>query len=1058
MSDSTPVPRLQAGGSLRKDALYIQRAADEELFVTLRAGQFAYVLAPRQIGKSSLRLRTAERLEDCGVACVHVDLSLLGKTADRDPISTWYFSVIGKLARDLKLADPKPIWAQKSQLLPADAFGRYLCDEVLRQVTASIVVFVDEIDYVRNLPFDTDEFFATIRALYNARSEEPDLGRLTFCLLGCAAPADLIQNPDITPFNIGRGVRLLDFRRDEINGFADALPLLGGELPRWLDAIYEWTRGHPYLLQALCEKLLQTKRASNISVEEQVANVVRVAFLRRGRTDDPTLSYAAKRIDSDDNEERKGELLALYRRLLDGIREPLSGGDAIQVELMLCGLASAVEEGGETLVTVRNPIVAQVFDKAWLQQKEAQRALTVAMRRWEEGSRSTQLLLRDNELEAARAWADAHARDLSSDEHAFLRLCLEHAREQAEAARLATQATLAQEQQRHIEERASAQRRFIWLLMAIIVVLALALTAFTERTFSLNRAKKDAEEKARAAKTAKEDSQQAAERERQSRKQAEVFSAMATRNEQLAIKEADERLVALQQAALAKQHADEAASEAISAKKQLAMLLDSEKRRREAAERDKQTLQARLSALELEQGVTSDRARLMLLRGKELQALLLALEAVEKAVVEQRPLSPPVESIFLDIFKQVWEKEWQRGLRKVLPEMRTQRGMVTAALFLPSGNSLLTTSSDGRLAIYDVATGDHLDGHNSKTGVSWLPAISSDGKVAIAANDNSIMFFTLSTGETDQITFEADSFTALASAPNDMMVIVSDRQQSIYCLQVRPNLSGDRKIATLKRTHNNTINHLEISRNGNYALSASEDNTAKLWSLPLADPIEKSSNTPQLVAKLTGHLGGVLDAVFANSGELAATASRDHTARIWRLPHSSQESISPPLVLVGHRAPVVKVRFSPDERLVATASKDGTARLWDAATGELRATLSGHKGGLNTVEFSPDGKKVVTASDDGTSQLFRIDLPAGVFPRDAVWLKSYLTLPGHSGFVSIARFSPNGRWIVTGGQDGRIGIYPSDLLTYVEVACRYLRRQPDLIRTSDVCRLPSILR
>src|SRR5262249_9105449 len=55
-----------------------------------------------------------------------------------------------------------------------------------------LVIFLDEIDAVRSLPFRTDEFFAGIRECYNRRSQDPEFNRLTFCLLGVASPSELI--------------------------------------------------------------------------------------------------------------------------------------------------------------------------------------------------------------------------------------------------------------------------------------------------------------------------------------------------------------------------------------------------------------------------------------------------------------------------------------------------------------------------------------------------------------------------------------------------------------------------------------------------------------------------------------------------------------------------------------------------------------------------------------------------------------------------------------------------------------------------------------------------
>ena len=78
------------------------------------------------------------------------------------------------------------------------------------------------------LPFSSDDFFASIRSAYNLRAEDPAYERLTFCLLGVAAPADLISNSVRTPFNIGREIRLEDFSRAELDAFRPGLEGLGG--------------------------------------------------------------------------------------------------------------------------------------------------------------------------------------------------------------------------------------------------------------------------------------------------------------------------------------------------------------------------------------------------------------------------------------------------------------------------------------------------------------------------------------------------------------------------------------------------------------------------------------------------------------------------------------------------------------------------------------------------------------------------------------------------------------------------------------------------------------
>src|SRR5947207_5179094 len=86
-----------AGGTLDSTASsYIVREADKELLDTVKGGQFCYILTSRQMGKSSLMVRTASSLQESGVASVIIDLS------DRDTTSTnteqWYLSQVLDIA------------------------------------------------------------------------------------------------------------------------------------------------------------------------------------------------------------------------------------------------------------------------------------------------------------------------------------------------------------------------------------------------------------------------------------------------------------------------------------------------------------------------------------------------------------------------------------------------------------------------------------------------------------------------------------------------------------------------------------------------------------------------------------------------------------------------------------------------------------------------------------------------------------------------------------------------------------------------------------------------
>jgi len=90
-----------AGGTLQRDAsCCVERQADTELLEGLRQGQFCYVLNSRQMGKSSLMVRTAARLREERVAVAVLDLTALGQNLTPEQ---WYDGLLNLLARSLNL-------------------------------------------------------------------------------------------------------------------------------------------------------------------------------------------------------------------------------------------------------------------------------------------------------------------------------------------------------------------------------------------------------------------------------------------------------------------------------------------------------------------------------------------------------------------------------------------------------------------------------------------------------------------------------------------------------------------------------------------------------------------------------------------------------------------------------------------------------------------------------------------------------------------------------------------------------------------------------------------
>ena len=332
---------------------------------------------------------------------------------------------------------------------------------------------------------------------------------------------------------------------------------------------------------------------------------------------------------------------------------------------------------------------------------------------------------------------------------------------------------------------------------------------------------------------------------------------------------------------------------------------------------------------------------------------------------------------------------WNQATGKRQSVINGRRGAVNAVAYAPDGSWLATGGNSKTVRIRNQTTGEEKDVQTGHDGAVNAVVFAPDSSwLATGGDDKTVRIWDQASGEERAVlTGHSGVVNAMAVAPDGSWLATGAADGTVRIWD--PDASREQADAASRVP---TVNAVAAAPDGSWLATGGDDKTVRIW--------DRASGEERAV--LTGHSGAVNAVAVERDGRWLATGGDDGKVRIW-----DQVTGEKRAVLTGHAGAVTSVTFAPDSGWLATGGEDGTVRIWDQVSGEKRAVRTKHSRALNAVPIAPDGSSPTIDDASWAPRTWK--------PRTAEWKRGIIF--GYDFTVNVIAIAPGNSWLVasTGG-------------------------------------------